>query len=387
MDFELTEQQELLRKMVVEFVKKECPREYAREIDEKEEFPHQIWPKLAKVGLLGVAIPEEYGGSGGDIIDMTLVIKELSKGNGAVAFAYFLTVCFGGKSIGFYGTEEQKKLYLPRLATGELKFSLALTEPGGGTDILGSLTTSAKEEGGQFVVNGQKIFISGADVADYLITILRTGKREDKKAWGISVLIIDAQSPGIEIRPIKKIGIKAVHACQVFFDNVKVPKENILGEKDKGWYQLVSTLNNERIGVAAMAVGMGEAALEDAVQYAKERHAFGRPIGQFQSLQNYLVESATELRLAWLLTLQAAWLQSQGKRCDVEATMAKMYASEAAFKAASIGISVMGGYGFSMEYDMQRYFRDSKGFTFAPITNEMCRNYIAENLLDLPRSY
>ena len=236
------------------------------------------------------------------------------------------------------------------------------------------------------VINGQKTFISGADVSDYYITVVRTDRAPKKKAEGVSVLIVDAHSPGIEVRPLKKLGIKSVHACEVFFDNVLVPKENLLGQKEKGWYQLVNTLNNERIGVAAMALGVAEAAFEDSVRYAKEREAFGKPIGQFQAIQHYLADSATKIELATLLLLKAAWMQSKEQRCDVEATMAKLYASEVAFEIASIGIQIMGGYGYMMEYDMQRYFRDVKVFSFAPISNEMARNYIAESL-GLPKSY
>lgn len=385
MNFDFTEEQALLQKTVRDFVRRECPREYARTLDETEEFPEQLWQKMAEMGLLGIAIPEEYGGSGGDILDMVIVIEELGRGMVAAGLAYFLSTCFGGKSIGFYGTEEQKKFYLSGLAEGRFKYALALTEPGGGTDILGSLATRAVADGDHFIVNGQKVFITGAHVADYLITVLRTTKSE-KKAYGVSILIIKADSPGIEMRRLKKLGLKATGTNEIFFNDVRVPVANLLGERDKGWYHLVNTLNNERITLAALCVGNAQAALDDALAYAQERHAFGRPIGQFQAVQHQLANAATEIELARLMTYKAAWLQAKGRPCMMEAAIAKLFASETAQRVTNIGMQVMGGYGYMMEYDMQRYFRDARLFSVAPISNEMLRNLIGEGL-GLPKSY
>ena len=385
MDFDLTEEQLLLQKTVRDFIKKECTREYARMLDENEEFPERLWQQMADMGLLGIAISEKYGGSGGNILDMTLVIEELSRGMAAAGLAYFLSTCFGGKSIGFYGSEEQKKFYLSGLAGGRFKFALALTEPGGGTDILSSLETRAIQEGDHFIVNGQKVFITGAHVSDYLITVLRTTKTE-KKSHGVSILVIPADTPGIEIRRMKKLGIKATGTNEIFFNDVRVPVTSLLGEKDKGWYQLVSTLNNERITLAALCVGIAQAALEDALVYAQERHAFGRPIGQFQAIQHQLANAATEIELSRMMTYKAAWLQAKERPCMKEAAMAKLFASETALRVTNVGMQVMGGYGYMMEYDMQRYFRDARLFSVAPINNEMLRNIIGESL-GLPKSY
>lgn len=385
MNFDFTEEQALLRKTVRDFVSRECTREYARTLDEKEEFPERLWQKMAEMGLLGIAIPEEYGGSGGDILDMVIVIEELSRGMVAAGLAYFLSTCFGGKSIGFYGTEEQKKFYLSGLAEGRFKYALALTEPGGGTDILGSLATRAVADGDHFIVNGQKVFITGAHVADYLITVLRTTKSE-KKTYGVSILIIKADSPGIEMRRLKKLGVRATGTNEIFFNDVRVPVANLLGERDKGWYHLVNTLNNERITLAALCVGNAQAALDDALAYARERHAFGRPIGQFQAVQHQLANAATETELARLMTYKAAWLQAKERPCMMEAAMAKLFASETALRVTNIGMQIMGGYGYMMEYDMQRYFRDARLFPVAPISNEMLRNLIGEGL-GLPKCY
>lgn len=387
MDFEFTEQQKIMRDTIANFMKKECPPEYTRALDAECRFPEEVWQKLAENGFLGISIPEEYGGSGGDILDYTILIEEMSKASIAVAFGFFLSVCFGGKSIGFYGSEEQKQFFLPALAEGRCKFSLSLTEPGGGTDILGSLATYAEAKDDHYIINGQKTFISGATVADYLITVVRTDKNRSRKAQGISVLIVDAKTPGIDIRPLKKLALPSISACEVFYEDVKVPKSALLGEEGKGWYQLVSTLDNERIGVAAMSLGLGRAIFEYVLKYAKERYAFGKPIGQFQSIQHYLAEAAVKLEAARGLIYKAATLQANGRKCDVEATMAKYFASKVGFEVASMGITVMGGYGVMEEYEVGRHLHIAKGFTFGPISNEMCLNYIGMAGLGLPRSY
>lgn len=387
MDFEISKQQNMIKNAIAEFMKKECTPEYSRSLDIEKKFPEELWQKMAENDFLGISIPEEFGGSGGDILDYVVTIEAISKGSIAVGFGFFLTVCFGGKSIGFYGTEEQKKFFLPKLASGKCKFALSLTEPGGGTDILGSMQTSAKIQGDNYIINGQKTFISGADVADYFITVLRTDDNPKKKAEGISVLIVDAKAPGIIVKPIDKLALRSVSACEVFYDNVKTPKSTLLGKEGQGWYQLVSTLNNERIGVAAMATGMASGILEIAVKYAKERKAFGKPIGQFQAIQHKLAERAIELEAARGLLYKAAWLQSAGKRCDIEANMAKYFASTVGFDIVSTAITVMGGYGITEEYDVARHLHIAKGFTFAPISNEMCLNYIGMVGLGLPRCY
>jgi len=387
MNFELTKSQQMIEKAIADFMKKECPPEYTRELDQKKQFPDAVWQKLADNGFLGVAIPETYGGSGGDIMDYVLVIKEICKGSIAVGFGFFLSICFGGKSIGLYGTEEQKKHYLPDLVNGKCKFSLSLTEPGGGTDIIGALDTRAEVIDDHYIINGQKTFISGADVADYFITVLRTDENSKKKSQGISILIVDAKTPGIKINPIPKMAIPAVSACEVFYDNVKVPKSALLGTEGEGWYQLVSTLDNERIGVAAMTLGLAEGIFDLVVKYAKDRRAFGKPIGQFQSIQHYLAKNKVEMDAAKMLLFKSAWLQSRNKRCDVEASMAKYYASKVSFEVVSKAISIMGGYGVMDEYDVGRHLHAAKLFTLAPISNEMALNYIGTAGLGLPKSY
>jgi acyl-CoA dehydrogenase len=386
MDFDLNIEQRMLKDAVRAFVNKECPKEFATEIDEREEFPLHLFPKMAELGMLALPFPEKYGGLGGNVLDEVIIIEELSRGVAAAGLTYFLSVCFGGKSIEYFGSEEQKIKYLPRLCKGEIMFSLALTEPEGGTDILGSLRTTAESRDRAFFVNGQKTFITGAHVADFLVALVRTDENAPKKAEGLSVFLVDTKSPGIEMNRLKKLGIKAIGSNEIFFTDVKVPSENLLGGLNKGWYQIVSTLNNERVALAGLCVGLAQAAFEEALQYAKKRVAFGKPIGQFQAIQHYLAEMATSIESARLLTYKAAWLQSKGRENAVESAMAKLIASETAFDAATKGMRIFGGYGYIMEYPIQRLLRDSILFLFTPITNEMIKNFIGESLR-LPKSY
>lgn len=386
MDFDLNEERSMLVDTLRKFVGKECSSEFAREIDESETFPHGLYKKMADLGFMSLPFSSKYGGLDGDIIDEVLIIEELSKASAAIGLTYFLSTCFGGKSIEFFGTEEQKQEYLPKLFSGGMLFSLALTESGGGTDILGSLKSTATKKDDHYVVNGQKTFITGAHVADYLITVVKTGNGSEKKSGGLSVLMIDAKSPGVEIRRLKKLGIRATGTNEIFFTDVAVPVENLMGKENGGWSQVVNTLNNERVALAALSVGIGQAAFDYALNYAKEREAFSRPIGQFQTIQGYLAESATELEMARLLTYKAAWLQSKGKKCAKETAMAKLAASEIGFRVALKGMRILGGYGYMMEYDMQRFFRDAELFLVTPISNEMAKNFVAMEL-GLPRSY
>lgn len=386
MDFELNEERKMLVDTLRKFVLRECSTEYARKIDEAETFPHKLYKKMANLGLMRLPFPSKYGGLDGDIIDEVLILEELSKASAAIGLTYFLSTCFGGKSIEFFGTEEQKEKYLPNLFSGDMKFALALTEPGGGTDILNSLKTTAVKEDGCYRVNGQKTFITGAHVSDFLITVVKTEKGTDKKSGGVSVLMVDAKSPGIEIRSLKKLGIRATGSNEIFFTDVLVPAKNLMGKENGGWRQVVQTLNNERVALAAVSLGVGQAAFECAHRYAREREAFSRPIGQFQTIQNYLAETATELEMGKLLTYKAAWLQSRNKHCSKETAMAKLAASEIGFRAALKGMRIMGGYGYMMEYDMQRFFRDAELFLVAPITNEMAKSFIGMEM-GLPRAY
>lgn len=390
MDFGFTEEQKALRTNIRKFVDKYIKGEYARDLDEdpnKMFIDDDMWKKIKDLGIFAAAVPEEYGGFGGTIMDDVIINEEFARGSVAVAMSFGATTGFGARTLLFSGTEEQKQRFLPQIAEAKIKFAFAVTEPAGGTDILGALRTFAAPDGNDFVVNGQKVFITNAHKADYLLTLVKTDKENPKKAKSFSLFLIPVKdNPGIKIIPLKKFTVKGASACEIFFDDARVPAANMLGQLNNGFYELLKTLNHERIIVAALTNGIGTAALEDMVEYAKTREAFGRPIGQYQAIQHKVADTAMDLEFARLITYKAAWLLESGKDCYIEAAMAKLVSSEMAFKAGTRGLDILAGYGCMMEYDMQRYFRDSRQCTFSPISNEMVRNTIAESY-GLPKSY
>jgi acyl-CoA dehydrogenase len=386
LNFDLGKEKEFLRQNVRALVEREVPREYARELDEKEEFPHKVWKALAENGYLGIPIEEQYGGVNGDIVDMVIVTEELARRSGSIGLTFFMSSCFGAKTLQFAASEFLKKKYLPLLAEGKLMFSFSLTEPDGGTDVLGAMKTHAVEKEDGWVINGQKVWTTSANVADYLVVVARTNDKLPKKADGISVFLVKQDTPGIRLRKLEKLGIRATQSFEVFYDDVKVPKDHLVGEKDKGFYQTLAMLNNERILTAALCLGEAQAAFEDALQYAKERKAFGKPIGQFQAIQHKISWMRTKVELARLITYKAAWLQSLGRDCAIEANMAKLVAANHACEVTDAGIQVLGGYGYSREYDMQRYWRDCRLHKVGPVSDEMVLNFIGERM-GLPRSY
>jgi alkylation response protein AidB-like acyl-CoA dehydrogenase len=282
------------------------------------------------------------------------------------------------------GTEEQKSA-TASIAAGREKWAMALTEPDGGTDILGAIRTRAEDKGDHWLLNGRKIFITGAHVADYIMTVAVTDP-EAKRADGLSIFIVPRETAGLETRLIPKLGCHACGANFVFYDDVRIPKENLLGTLNDGWRGLLNVLNPERIGTAVLSLGVAKAAFRDAFEYAKERNAFGGPIARFQSLQHYLADIAIEIENAQNLIYKCAWLADQGKPMHIEACMAKIVAARASEKAAIWGMEILGGYGYTMEYDMQRYFRDYKQMVFSPISDEMAKNMIMQ-FMGYPKSW
>jgi acyl-CoA dehydrogenase len=385
MSFDFTDEQRLFRQSVRDFVERECPKERARAWEQSEEFPWELWEALTKAGLHGVGVAEEYGGQGGDIIDQMIVAEQLARNLAGLTWAWGITSFSGAKSVGLYGTQAQKRAIIPDMVAGRRMFAIALTEPGGGTDVLGQMRTRAQKVDGGWRVSGTKIWSTCAHVADTLLLVARTNEGE-KPSRGITVFLCDAKGEGVRATPIPKLGMRCIGSCEVQLDDVFIPDENVLGEVDEGWKQLVGTLNNERIMVAALCCGILEGVLEDAVRYASDRVAFSKPIGQFQALQHGIANIHMDLETSRLHTYRAAWLQAQGRPCGVESTMAKCLASEAAVRAADFGIQLLGGYGYALEFDMQRYWRDARLYRIGPISNEMSRNYIGESL-GLPRSF
>jgi len=386
LDFDLTEDQQDFQSYLRGFVDEKLPKDFCREIEARTEFPRDLWQILSDAQLHGIGIPEEYGGQGGGIMEQMLVAQELSRNLAGLVWIWGTTAFAGSKAIGHYGTEEQKQRWLPDIAAGRALYSIALTEPDGGTDVLGAMRTRAERVEGGWRVNGAKIWSTMSHVADQLLLVARTQPDPDKPSRGITVFICDAKTEGITATPIPKLGMRSLGSCEVKFDNVFIPDENVLGEVDQGWRLLSETLNSERIMVAAQCVGALDGVIADMLSYAQQREAFGQPIGRFQAVQHMIANAYIGFQTSQLLTYKAAWLQSKNLPCGVEATAAKVFASENVVKAADDGIQILGGYGYSLEYDMQRYWRDMRLYRIAPINNEMGRNFVAESL-GLPRSF
>ena len=387
MDFELTEEQEDFRRTVHDWVEREAPKEWARELERDEfHFPHALWDKFTAAGFHGIGLPEEYGGQGGDILTQMILARGLSRSLGGLTWVWGISSFAGGKSVGLYGTEEQKRRHLPAIAEGREKWAIGFTEPGGGTDLLGGMRTRATKVEGGWTINGQKTWSSASHVADYILLLARTSEYTEKRHQGVSLFILPTTSEGVTIREIPKVGMRSLGSCDVFLDDVFVAEENLLGEENRAWYMLLPTLNNERIMLSSFCVGIMDGILEDALRYALDREAFGGPIGRFQAIAHHIANIAMWRDQAELMVNRAAWLQSQGRECGQEANMAKVVASELAGQAADLGLQILGGMGYSAETDMQRYWRDVRLFRIGPVTNEMARNGIAERL-GLPRSY
>jgi len=386
MDFRFTEEQRALQDTVRRFVEKEMPKSSVAAWDEQNEFPTPLLDKMAAIGLMGATVSEAHGGSGGGVMEEVIVLEELSRHSSSIGLAYGMDVCFGAVTIERHGTEEQRREFLPKLVSGDCHFALSMTEPDGGTDILGAMKSTAREDGDHFVINGAKVYTTGLNIASHVFVVVRSD-RSDKPSYGLTVFLVPKDTPGMTYRKINKLGSRFLHSYEVSYQDMRVPASCIIGKRGKGWHAIIDTLNNERIFVAAVALGLGRAALEEAVQYAKERLAFGRQIGQFQAVQHQLAESLVELDLAQLATYRAAWMQDQGLDCSVPAASAKLAATEAAFRATDRGMRVLAGAGFTMEYHMQRYYRDIRQLIFAPVTNEMTKNFIAQVGCGLPKSY
>lgn len=387
MDFAHSEEHEAFREVARRWVDTETPKSWARQLEADEHnYPFALWDKFTEAGFHGVGIGEEYGGQGGDVQMQMVLARELARSLGGLAWIWGITSFAGSKSIGIYGTDAQKQKYLPQIASGALKAAIAFTEPSGGTDLLGGMRSSADRVQGGWAVSGEKIWSSSAHVADRLLVLARTNKDAEKKHQGLTLFWMPAKQEGVKITQLDKLGMRSMGSCAVHMENAFVADEDVLGTPDQAWYTLLPTLNNERIMVGSFCLGVLDGVLEDAIDYAKERKAFGRPIGQFQAIQHYIADIATMRTTTELLVNYAAWKMAQGMDCGLESNMVKMVASENANKAADLGIQILGGMGYSAETDMQRYWRDSRLWRIGPITNEMVRNGIAESL-GLPRSF
>jgi acyl-CoA dehydrogenase len=384
LSFELTDEQKLFQRSVRDYVDAEITKPYCRELEASEEFPWPLWQKLCDAGFTGVGIDEEWGGQGGGIMEQVILDEELSRSMAGLYWILGITL-FDAKAITLAGTRAQKERFLPEIAAGKLMAAISLTEPDGGTDVFGAMKTRAKKVDGGWILNGTKIWSTLAHVADRLFVVARTGEGP-RAHHGVTVFFCDAKADGITAAPIPKLGMRSLGSCEVVFEEVFVPDEDVLGEVDAGWKILAETLNSERIMNGANCTGALSGVLELMLSYSQERMAFGKPIGQFQAVQHMIADTYAGLEISRLMTYRAAWLQANGQPCGVESTMAKLVASEHCYAGADRGMQVMGGYGYAMEYDMQRYWRDMRLYRVAPINNEMGRNFLAESL-GLPRSF
>ncbi|RLF53652.1 MAG: acyl-CoA dehydrogenase [Thermoplasmata archaeon] len=378
MQLELNEQQKMIQKMVREFAEKEIAP-VAADLDKKAEYPTKILQKMAKLGLLGIIIPTEYGGAGLDTISYAIVIEEISRkcaSTGVITSVHNSLVSW---PIMKYGTEEQKKKYLPILAKGEKIGAFAGTEPNAGSD-LGAMRTSAELKGDKYIINGDKTFITSGSEAGILIVFAVTDKNAGSK--GISAFIVENTFKGFKVGSIfDKMGINANHVSELVFENMEVPKENLLGKEGEGFKIALSTLDAGRVGIGAQAVGIAQACLDESIEYAKQRQQFGRPISSFQAIQWMIADMATRIEAARYLVYNAAYKKDKGIRISKEAAMAKLFASETAVEAAIKAVQIHGGYGYTKEYTVERLFRDSKITEIYEGTSEIQRLVIANSLL------
>jgi acyl-CoA dehydrogenase len=388
LDFELTAEQKMIVETAADIARDFGP-EYWREKDKKHEFPEDFWKSLVDAGFSGIVVPESYGGGGMGMSEMILAMETLVSEGCGLAGEWFLCLSsvFGGLSITKHGNEAQKQKYLPQIAKG-LEFCLALTEPDAGTNTL-NISTMAVRDGDDFVVNGQKMFISGADRAKGMLLVTRTTPMDKapKRTLGLSLFVVDLPNSAVEIIPIEKHGINYSKTFEMYISDLRVPRGNLLGEEDKGWYSVLDTLNPERMSFSAAACGLGLLAIKKAVDYAKERKVFDAPIGAYQGVQFPLAEAKAKIEAARLLNYKAAWFFDKGMDCSAEANMAKVAAVEAGTQAVYHAMQTFGGYGYAVEYDVERWWREVNLIRLAPVTHQMALAFIGQHVLGLPKSY
>jgi alkylation response protein AidB-like acyl-CoA dehydrogenase len=374
-NFDLSEEHELLRRTVREFAEQRIGP-VAEELDREHRFPYEIVAELAELGLMGIPIPEEYGGGGGDTLSYTLAIEELTRIDSSVAITVAAHTSLGTMPIFLFGNEEQKREWLPELASGEKLAAFGLTEPDAGSDA-GATRTTAEPGDGKWVVNGSKIFITnaGTDISACVTITAKTGDEE------ISNLIVPNGTEGYEISaPMRKMGWNAADTRELSFRNCQVPEENLLGERGAGYRQFLEILDGGRISIAAMGLGLAQGAYDLAAAYARERQQFGQPISKFQAIQFKLADMATEIEAGRGLVYTAAWLKDQGRPFAQAAAMAKLYTGELAHRVANQSLQIHGGYGYMDEYAISRLYRDQKVLEIGEGTNEVQRLVIARHL-------
>ena len=379
MNFDFTEEQNILRESVRRMMDKAAPPEYVRRLDREQAYPHELYRTWVDMGLLAMPFPEEYGGLGGSVIDMVIITEELARVSADFLMSYAGGV-FCGLNLVRKGSEEQKRYWIPKLASGEVKMSISMSEPDAGSDV-GAMRTSARKvtggDGDHWVINGQKLWASGAGAPGNVINVYAITDTSVNYRKGMSLFLVDNDTPGLELRKLDMLGRRCTGTYEVFFNDVRVPADRRVGGENRGWDCLLSGLQVERISTAAGNCGSAQAVVDMAAAYAKERKQFGRPIGTFQSIGHMLADMQTEVAAASALMWRAAWMVSEGRDALREISMAKLFASETYAKVANMGMQIMGAYGYNMEFDMQRHFRDSRVSTVAAGSSQMQRNLIA----------
>lgn len=392
MDFDLPESALAVRDGVAAVAAK-YDHAYWSRCEEEHRFPHEAYEDLAAGGWLGLAVPEEYGGGGQGLLELAISNETLcASGGTAGSFFYVTTPGFGGMTIARHGTVEQKERLLPGLATGELQFCLALTEPDAGSNAI-EISTSARREGDEFVIKGQKVWISNVENASWMVAVTRTipAAEARPRTAGFTLLLVDVKEAlaagTLSFTPIPKMGSNILYSSQVFFDDVRVPAANVIGQVDEGFAVLWDVLNPERILAAAGGVGSAEASLQVACDYARERVVFGRPIGSNQALQFPLAQIKAKAELGRLMTYKAAWLFDRGLPCGNEANVAKLTGAQVGWEAANQAFQTLGGMAYSKEYPVERLFRDARIAKNIPVAEELVLAHIGTAMLGLPKSY
>ncbi len=387
MDFQFSPEQEMFRRTIRNYIKKECPPQEEREREEREEFPEDLYRKMAELGFTGLLVPERYGGMGGKTLDGILLMEELGYGSQSSAGAFAFCNLYGVTKILHNGTDEQKQEYLPKLASGEIKMSVACTEPDAGTAI-GSIRTSAVPEGDKFVINGTKTFINNANAVDYLIAACVTDKKAEEYK-NMSLMIVPTADKGYRATPIPKMGNRTTPSCEVVLEDIVVPQSSLLGgmtQINLGWRAMRKTLDMERTIFSAGCVGLAQAAYEEALNYARTRRQGGVPVGDYQAVMHKLTDMAVKIQTARLLVYHTGWVIDNGWPATANAAMAKVYATDVCKDVCLDGLQIMGGAGYVRESNMQRFVREAVLNTIVGGTNETQRNAIGMALeLGLPR--
>lgn len=379
MQFDLTEEQNMLLKMIKEFADEVVAPE-AIERDRNKTFPIKVFKQLADMGIMGLPFPENFGGAGSDTISFAIVTEELSRACASTGITYSAHISLGGAPIHLFGTNDQKEKYLVPICTGESFGAFGLTEANAGSDAGGTQTKAVLKDG-QFVINGSKIFITNASYAKHLAITAITAQNDEKKE--ISAIIVPTDSKGFKINELTdKMGLNASNTTELIFEDVLVSEKNILGKRGNGFKQFLITLDGGRIGIAAMAVGIAQAAFDKAIQYSKQRKQFGKTLAEFQVTQFKLADMAVKIELARNMVYKAAWLKDQGRAFGKEAAMAKYYASEIAMEITDEAIQIHGGYGYMREYEVERYLRDAKLLEIGEGTSEIQKLVIARHILN-----